>query len=102
MSEWAYTVPMDVIFEDHHYIAVNKPAPLMTQAPAGVPSTISVERYEEYAPGADPELLELIQATADMEMAEITSFFGPVGEPATKAAAPKASPARKPAAKKTA
>jgi Mn-containing catalase len=67
------------------------------QAPAGVPSTISVERYEEYAPGADPELLELIQATADMEMAEITSFFGPVGEPA----ATKASPARKPAAKKT-
>jgi 23S rRNA pseudouridine1911/1915/1917 synthase len=29
---------MNVLFEDHHYIAVNKPAPLMTQAPAGVPS----------------------------------------------------------------
>jgi 23S rRNA pseudouridine1911/1915/1917 synthase len=29
---------MHVLFEDHHLIAVNKPAPLMTQAPAGVPS----------------------------------------------------------------
>jgi 23S rRNA pseudouridine1911/1915/1917 synthase len=29
---------MHILFEDHHYIAVNKPAALMTQAPAGVPS----------------------------------------------------------------
>src|SRR5436305_10784427 len=29
---------MHVLFEDHHRIAVNKPAPIMTQAPAGVPS----------------------------------------------------------------
>lgn len=29
---------MDVLFEDHHLIAVNKPAPLLTQAPPGVPS----------------------------------------------------------------
>jgi 23S rRNA pseudouridine1911/1915/1917 synthase len=29
---------MHVLFEDHHLLAVNKPAPLMTQAPAGVPS----------------------------------------------------------------
>jgi 23S rRNA pseudouridine1911/1915/1917 synthase len=29
---------MHVLFEDHHLIAVNKPAPLMTQAPEGVPS----------------------------------------------------------------
>lgn len=29
---------VDVLFEDHHLIAVNKPAPLMTQAPVGVPS----------------------------------------------------------------
>ncbi|MFO0935732.1 MAG: RluA family pseudouridine synthase [Gemmataceae bacterium] len=27
-----------VLFEDHHLIAVNKPAPLLTQAPAGIPS----------------------------------------------------------------
>ena len=30
--------PLNVLFEDHHLLAVNKPAPLMTQAPAGVPS----------------------------------------------------------------
>ena len=29
---------MHILLEDHHLIAVNKPAPLMTQAPAGVPS----------------------------------------------------------------
>jgi len=29
---------MHVLFEDHHLIGVNKPAPLMTQAPEGVPS----------------------------------------------------------------
>jgi Mn-containing catalase len=50
------------------------------QAPTGVPSVISPERFEEYAPGADPELMQLIQATADMEMAEINAFFGPVGD----------------------
>jgi 23S rRNA pseudouridine1911/1915/1917 synthase len=27
-----------ILFEDHHLIAVNKPAPLLTQAPAGIPS----------------------------------------------------------------
>lgn len=30
--------PTAVLFEDHHLIAVNKPAPLLTQAPPGVPS----------------------------------------------------------------
>src|SRR6478736_4562667 len=39
------------------------------QAPAGVPSTIAEERYEEFSPGLDPDLLALIQATADLEMA---------------------------------
>ena len=29
---------MHVLFEDHHLIAVNKPAPLLTQAPPGIPS----------------------------------------------------------------
>ena len=46
------------------------------QAPAGVPSTIAPERFEEFAPGLDPELLSLIQATADMEMADIEMTFG--------------------------
>ena len=30
--------PSAVLYEDHHLVAVNKPAPLLTQAPAGVPS----------------------------------------------------------------
>jgi len=46
------------------------------QAPRGVPSTIAPERFEEFAPGLDPDLLGLIQATADMEMAEIEMTFG--------------------------
>ena len=29
---------MQILFEDHHVIVVSKPAPLMTQAPVGVPS----------------------------------------------------------------
>jgi 23S rRNA pseudouridine1911/1915/1917 synthase len=43
---------MQILFEDHHYIAVNKPAPLMTQAPAGVLSLEAmVKAYikEKYA-----------------------------------------------------
>jgi 23S rRNA pseudouridine1911/1915/1917 synthase len=43
---------VQVLFEDHHLIAVNKPAPLMTQAPAGVPSLEAmVKAYikEKYA-----------------------------------------------------
>ena len=48
------------------------------QAPAGVPITIAEERYEEFSPGLDPELLSLIQATADLEMAEVQPLYGPV------------------------
>ena len=43
---------MHILFEDHHLIAVNKPAGLMTQAPAGVPSLeAEVKAYikEKYA-----------------------------------------------------
>jgi 23S rRNA pseudouridine1911/1915/1917 synthase len=29
---------MDILFEDNHCLAVNKPAPLLTQGPSGVPS----------------------------------------------------------------
>ena len=29
---------IQVLFEDHHLLVVNKPAPLLTQAPPGVPS----------------------------------------------------------------
>jgi 23S rRNA pseudouridine1911/1915/1917 synthase len=43
---------MDILFEDHHLIAVNKPAPLLTQAPPEVPSLEAmVKAYlkEKYA-----------------------------------------------------
>lgn len=49
------------------------------QAPAGVPITISPERFEEFAPGADAELRQLIEATAEMEMADIDATFGRLG-----------------------
>ncbi len=32
------TPELDILFEDFHYIALNKPAPLLTQAPEGIPS----------------------------------------------------------------
>lgn len=48
------------------------------QAPEGVPSTISGERFEEYSPGLDKDLLALIQASADIEMAEVTQTYGPL------------------------
>ncbi|MDQ0373353.1 manganese catalase family protein [Cellulomonas humilata] len=48
------------------------------QAPAGVPSTIADERFEEFSPGLDADLLALIQATADLEMADVQPIYGPV------------------------
>lgn len=30
--------PLQVLFEDHHLLVINKPAPLLTQAPPGLPS----------------------------------------------------------------
>ncbi|MWV58591.1 manganese catalase family protein [Rathayibacter sp. VKM Ac-2754] len=50
------------------------------QAPEGVPSVIAPERFEEYAPGLDPDLLKLIQTTAEMELDEISSFYGPTAK----------------------
>lgn len=72
------------------------------QAPVGVPSVIAPERLEEFAPGLDKDLLALIQATADMELAEINSFYGPTGDlptPAPNAAKPKTDPPKGSAAK---
>ncbi|MBY6685489.1 manganese catalase family protein [Rhodococcus sp. BP-149] len=50
------------------------------QAPAGAPLDIAPERPEEFAPGLDPELMELIQQTAEMEMADIDATFGELGK----------------------
>jgi Mn-containing catalase len=48
------------------------------QAPQGVPITIAAERMEEFSPGLDKDLLALLQATAEMEMAEVQLSYGPV------------------------
>ena len=40
------------------------------QMPEGFPVEIAVERPEEFAPGLDPELLERVQAIAELELAE--------------------------------
>lgn len=46
------------------------------QAPEGAPLEIGPERLEEFSPGADAELRALIEATAEMEMAEVDAAFG--------------------------
>lgn len=51
------------------------------QAPAGVPSVIAEERFEEYSPGLDKDLLALIQASADIEMADVVNTYGPLVAP---------------------
>ncbi|WP_150306540.1 manganese catalase family protein [Planctomonas psychrotolerans] len=50
------------------------------QAPAGAPSFIAPERLEEFSPGLDKDLLALIQQTAEMELDEISSFYGPTAK----------------------
>ena len=41
--------------------------------PEGVPLVMSPERREEFSPGLDPELLALIQATAEVEIGDASS-----------------------------
>ena len=48
------------------------------QLPPGTPITIAEERMEEFSPGLDAELLEMIQVVADLEMAEPSATYGPV------------------------
>ncbi len=55
------------------------------QMPEGVPMTIASERMEEFAPGLDKDLLALLQATAEMEMADVQVDYGPLTD---KGAAP--------------
>ena len=38
---------------------------------------------EEFSPGLDQDLLALIQASADIEMAEVSQTFGPLETTAT-------------------
>ena len=46
------------------------------QAPEGAPIEIAPERWEEFSPGADQDLIALIEATAAMEMDDIDATFG--------------------------
>ena len=48
------------------------------QMPQGVPLTIAVERMEEFSPGLDADLLQLLQATAEMELAGTQLSYGPL------------------------
>lgn len=41
---------------------------------------IAPERLEEFAPGLDPDLLELIQKTVEMKMADIDTALGELGK----------------------
>ncbi len=59
------------------------------QMPAGVPNKIAVERPEEFSPGLDKELLEMLQATAELELADVTMTYGPI-QPSPAGAAPAA------------
>jgi Mn-containing catalase len=45
-------------------------------APEGFPMDIAVERPEEFAPGLDPELLALVQATAELELKDADDPMG--------------------------
>ena len=44
--------------------------------PEGFPMTIAPERREEFSPGLDKELLALIQATAEVEIAATNGASG--------------------------
>ena len=63
------------------------------QMPEGFPMDIAVERPEEFSPGLDPDLLKLVQATAELELeladAPATSSTKSNGTPKPKAAAKK-------------
>ena len=52
-------------------------------APEGFPVPVARERFEEFSPGLDPALLELVQATAEMELAVTPG--GAVGAPGSGA-----------------
>lgn len=46
--------PLHVLFEDHHLLVVNKPAPLLTQAPQGVPNLEALVKAHIKAKYAKP------------------------------------------------
>src|SRR5262249_4763675 len=46
--------PLHVLYEDHHLLVVNKPAPLLTQAPQGIPSLEAIAKAYIKAKYAKP------------------------------------------------
>ncbi|NMO90697.1 manganese catalase family protein [Actinomycetospora sp. TBRC 11914] len=83
-----YTFSLDQLSEAGKIIQGTSPSKDGTtlsteQAPEGIPFPgIAVERPEEFGPGLDPDLMELVQATAEMEMAAETAppQWGPAGK----------------------
>ncbi|MEJ2871992.1 manganese catalase family protein, partial [Actinomycetospora sp. OC33-EN08] len=69
-----YTFSLDQLNEAGKIIRGTSPSKdgttmSMEQAPEGVPFPgIAVERPEEFGPGLDPDLMELVQATAELEL----------------------------------
>jgi len=62
-------------------------------APPGFPMDIAVERPEEFGPGLDPELLALVQATAELELKDAEDPMAAAN--AEKSNGTKKSPAKK-------
>lgn len=48
------------------------------QAPQGRADDIATERMEEFTPDLDSDLLQLLQATAEMERADVLVDYGPL------------------------
>jgi Mn-containing catalase len=69
-----YTFSMDNLSEAGKIFRGAAPASLnggtltVEQMPTGAPMDIAVERPEEFAPGLDPALLDLVQQTAELEL----------------------------------
>jgi Mn-containing catalase len=79
-----YTFSLDQLSEAGKIIQGTSPSKDGTtlsteQAPEGVPFPgIAVERPEEFGPGLDPDLMELVQAAAEMEIHETAApLWGP-------------------------
>ncbi|GAA4690690.1 manganese catalase family protein [Pseudonocardia yuanmonensis] len=76
LAEKQYTFSLDnlseagKIFQGSAPAAMNGATLRTEQSPEGYPMEIAVERPEEFAPGLDPALLELVQQTAEMEVAQ--------------------------------
>ncbi|WP_181780834.1 manganese catalase family protein [Pseudonocardia pini] len=71
-----YTFSLDNLSEAGKIFRGSAPATMdegeltTEQMPEGFPMDIAVERPEEFAPGLDPALLELVQQTAELELAD--------------------------------